>query len=88
MRRLKTDRIDLYQLHNAKIAIARDDAFECLDDLKRQGLIGNYGVALGPRIGWREEGVLAIEERNIATIHMIFSLLEQVPGRELMSLAA
>ena len=89
LRRLETDRVDIYHLHNAKIeSLVRDETFECLDDLKQQGLIGHYGVALGPRIGWGDEGEFAIRERGIATIHMIFNLLEQVPGRELMSLAA
>ena len=87
LRRLGTDYVDLYQLHNPKMdALTRDDTFACLDDLQQAGKIRHYGVALGPRIGWRDEGARAIETRSIATIHMIFNLLEQVPGKELIEL--
>ena len=33
---------------------------ERLEKLKRQGKIKYWGIALGPAIGWREEGVAAI----------------------------
>jgi len=82
LRRLKRDRIDFYQLHNPKMeTIDRDETFACLEDLQREGKIRSYGVALGPAIGWEEEGVKAARERRIAGMQIIYNLLEQDPGR-------
>ncbi len=88
LRRLGTDRIDLYQLHNPRMdAIRSDDCFETLETLKAEGKIRHYGVALGPAIGWREEGDLAIESRHIASLQTVYNLLEQDPGRAFMAAA-
>src|ERR687892_587682 len=88
LRRLRTDRVDLYQLHNPRMdAIASDETFEALEDLKGEGKIRHYGVALGPAIGWREEGLRAIETRGIASIQTVYNLLEQDPGRDLIAAA-
>jgi aryl-alcohol dehydrogenase-like predicted oxidoreductase len=82
LRRLGTDRIDLYQLHNPRIEpILADDLWEALLDLQREGKVRELGVALGPAIGWVEEGNRAIDERPIATLQTVFNLLEQEPGR-------
>ncbi|MBI2724215.1 MAG: aldo/keto reductase [Chloroflexi bacterium] len=82
LRRLRRDSIDFYQLHNPKMsAIESDDAFATLDDLVREGKVRSYGVALGPAIGWLEEGVRAARERNIAGMQIIYNMLEQDPGR-------
>lgn len=82
LRRLKRDRIDFYQLHNPKMdTIARDETFATLEDLKREGKVRAYGVALGPAIGWEDEGVRAARERDIAGMQIIYNLLEQDPGR-------
>jgi len=88
LRRLGTDRIDLYQLHNPRMdAIDSDETFEALDELKREGKILHYGVALGPAIGWREEGLRALDERGLTSIQTVYNLLEQEPGRELIAAA-
>lgn len=82
LRRLKRDRIDFYQLHNAKMdTIERDETFACLDDLVREGKVRSYGVALGPALGWEAEGVKAAKERDIAGLQIIYNMLEQDPGR-------
>jgi aryl-alcohol dehydrogenase-like predicted oxidoreductase len=88
LRRLNTDRIDCWQLHNPKMdAIERDDLWQTLDDLRREGKILSYGVALGPRIGWREEGLRALRERRVPSIQIIHNLLEQDPGADLVEAA-
>ncbi|MCA3749210.1 MAG: aldo/keto reductase [Rubrobacter sp.] len=88
LRRLQTDYIDFLQLHNAKMdAIENDRLFELLEELKREGKIRTYGVALGPAIGWLEEGVRAMRERNVDGVQMIYNILEQDPGRELIRTA-
>ncbi len=89
LRRLGTDHLDLYQLHNPRLeAIDSDECFATLEELRTEGKIGHYGVALGPAIGWRDEGLRAIRERQIASVQTVYNLLEQDPGRDLMAAAA
>jgi aryl-alcohol dehydrogenase-like predicted oxidoreductase len=81
LRRLGTDRIELYQLHNTRIEpILADDLWAELEQLRAQGKILELGVALGPAIGWVEEGVRAIGERPIVSLQTVFNVLEQEPG--------
>src|SRR5215510_1593494 len=55
--RLGTDRIDLLQLHNPRIEpIVDDDLWDTLLELKSEGKVRELGVALGPAIGWVQEG--------------------------------
>jgi aryl-alcohol dehydrogenase-like predicted oxidoreductase len=89
LRRLGTDRVELYQLHNPRMdAIDAEDCFATLEDLRSEGKIRQYGVALGPAIGWRDEGLRAIAARDIASVQTVYNLLEQDPGRDLMAAAA
>ena len=89
LRRLGTDHLDLYQLHNPRRdAIDSDECFATLDQLRAEGKIAQYGVALGPAIGWREEGLRAVSNRRIASVQTVYNLLEQDPGREFMATAA
>ena len=63
--RLATDHIDVLQLHNIRMEQVDDDAlWETLEDLRAEGKVKEYGVALGPAIGWLGEGVRAIRKRN------------------------
>lgn len=83
LRRLKTDYVDIYQMHNARMAQIDDDAlWALLEDFKREGKVRMYGVALGPAIGWLYEGVDAVVKRNCATLQIIWNILEQFPGNE------
>ena len=82
LRRLATDRIDLLQLHNIRMEQVDDDGlWETLEDLRTEGKLRHYGVALGPAIGWLGEGVRTIRRRNPAVVQHIFNLLEQHPGK-------
>jgi aryl-alcohol dehydrogenase-like predicted oxidoreductase len=86
LERLGTDYVDLYQLHNPRMdAIADDDLFETLEDLRAEGKLRHYGIALGPAIGWRDEGMRAIEERRIASVQTVYNVLEQDPGRDFLA---
>ncbi|MBX8643308.1 MAG: aldo/keto reductase [Thermoplasmata archaeon] len=84
LRNLGTDYIDLYQLHNPKMdAIENDELFAELEHLVDENIIRAYGVALGPAIGWKEEGLKAIRERGISTLQSVYNILEQEPGLSL-----
>ena len=88
LKRLGTDYIDFLQLHNTKMDAIEDDAlFSLMEEFEREGKIRAYGVALGPKIGWLEEGERAMRERNVAGVQMIYNLLEQDPGRALLEAA-
>jgi aryl-alcohol dehydrogenase-like predicted oxidoreductase len=88
LKRLDTDYIDLLQLHNTKMdAVENDALFELMEEFKAEGKIRAYGVALGPKIGWLEEGVKAMRERNVSGVQMIHNVLEQDPGRALIEAA-
>jgi len=82
LKRLKTDRIDLLQLHNIRMEQVTDDAlWKTLEQLKGTGKVRYYGIALGPAIGWMYEGINAIRERKITSMQHIYNMLEQYPGR-------
>jgi aryl-alcohol dehydrogenase-like predicted oxidoreductase len=86
--RLGTDYIDFLQLHNTKMdAIENDDLFALMEEFEVEGKVRAYGIALGPKIGWLEEGVKAMREHDIAGAQMIYNILEQDPGRGLIETA-
>ncbi len=88
LRRLETDYIDLYQAHNIKLAdLERDELFETLEQLQFEGKIRHYGVALGPDIGWVEEGEYTLTQRQVASAQVIYSIMEQDPAKHFMRLA-
>ena len=83
LRRLETDYIDLYQIHNPKMtALERDDLFETLEQLQFDGKIRYFGAALGPDIGWFEEGEASMRDRHVDSMQMIYSIIEQDPARD------
>lgn len=82
LRRLGTDHIDLYQLHNPRIDAIRDEELWTeLEKMRADGLVREIGVALGPAIGWVTEGREAIRDRPIASLQTVMNVLEQEPGR-------
>ena len=88
LKRLKTDRIDLLQLHNIRMEQIYDDAlWTTCENLKASGKVRYYGIALGPAIGWLYEGVNTIRERDVTSVQHIYNILEQHPGRAMQEAA-
>jgi aryl-alcohol dehydrogenase-like predicted oxidoreductase len=88
MNRLNVDHVDVYSLHNPKMsAIQNDELFMSLDRLVKDGKIRSHGVALGPAIGWKEEGLAAMQKRNITCLQTVYNILEQDPGRTFLDVA-
>jgi aryl-alcohol dehydrogenase-like predicted oxidoreductase len=88
LRRLRTDYIDLYQIHNPRnTTLDQDELFETLEQLQFEGKIRYYGVALGPDIGWFEEGETAMRRRHVDSAQIIYSILEQEPARDFFPIA-
>ncbi|OGW85277.1 MAG: hypothetical protein A3C35_04930 [Omnitrophica bacterium RIFCSPHIGHO2_02_FULL_46_11] len=83
LRRLKTDYIDLYQLHNPKLEMIQDaSVFSVLDQLKKEGKIRHAGISI--HLG--KEGIAAIQNKSPETIQAIYNLLDQRIRTELMPL--
>jgi aryl-alcohol dehydrogenase-like predicted oxidoreductase len=89
LRRLERDHIDLLQLHNVRIEPVREDAlWDELAKLRAEGKVRELGVALGPAIGWVDEGLESLRARPIVSLQTVFNLLEQEPGRTFAAEAA
>lgn len=73
LRRLKTDHIDLYQLHRPALDIPQDETLRALDDLVRQGKVRYIGCSTFP--AWMVMEALAISERQ----HLARFISEQPP---------
>ncbi|MEN4099429.1 MAG: aldo/keto reductase [Anaerolineaceae bacterium] len=61
LRRLQTDRIDLYQLHRPSQIVPQDETLRALDDLVRAGKVVYIGASTHP--AWMVMEALAISEK-------------------------
>jgi aryl-alcohol dehydrogenase-like predicted oxidoreductase len=85
LERLQTDHLDMYGLHNPKLRHIRDDSiFNTLDSFIADESIKTYQVALGPAIGWTQEGLEAMDRPNVSAVQTVYNIIEQTPGNELM----
>lgn len=74
LRRLQTDHVDLYQLHNPPADLLRDgEVFAALDALRSAGKVRHYGVAC--RTG--EDGLLALRRPGVSAVQVKLNLLDQ-----------
>jgi len=85
LERLQTDHLDMYGLHNPKLRHIRDNSiFDVLDRFIADESIKTYQVALGPAIGWTQEGLEAMDRPNVSAVQTVYNIIEQTPGNELM----
>lgn len=84
LERLQTDYLDLYQLHNPNLEmLMKDDLFEPLERLKREGKIRYFGISIHvPR-----EGIEAIHLGRVDTLQLIYNFIDQRAASELLPLA-
>ena len=88
LKRLETDYVDLWMLHNPRMdAIQSNDVFALLEQLKGEGKIRSYGASLGPAIGGTEHGDEVLRTRELDALQIIYNALEQDPGRRFFPLA-
>ncbi len=82
LHRLKTDYIDLYQLHGGTIDDPIDEVIEAFGQLKGQGKIRQYGLSsIRPNV-IREY----IKRSNIISVMMQYSLLDRRPEESCLDL--
>jgi aryl-alcohol dehydrogenase-like predicted oxidoreductase len=75
LQRLKTDYIDLLQLHNPPPDVIEngDEILECLDRLKQEGKVRAFGVSAQTP----EHGLLAIKHLKPASLQVNFNMLDR-----------
>lgn len=73
LRRLQTDRIDLYQLHRPVMDLPQEETMRALDDLVRQGKVIYVGCSTFP--AWKVMEGLAVSEKY----HLARFVSEQPP---------
>jgi aryl-alcohol dehydrogenase-like predicted oxidoreductase len=89
LRRLQTDRIDLYQLHRPDFDVPIDETLGALTDLVRQGKVCYVGSSTAP--AWKVlEGVLVAELKGLVpfvTEQPPYNLLDRRVENELVPMA-
>ena len=74
LRRLRTDHVDLYQLHNPPAELMTDQTtYEVLDGLKAEHKIDHYGVSIHEPV----EAMLCLEAGKPEVLQIPFSLFRQ-----------
>lgn len=84
LRRLRTDYIDVYQLHNPTIAdLEREEIQDAMATLQNLGKIRVWGVS----VTTPSEGIEIIRRGWGYTLQVLYNILNQSPERELLPLA-
>lgn len=82
LKRLKTDYIDLYQLHGGTIEDPIDETIEAFEELIKEGLIRYYGISsIRPNVIRQY-----VKKSNIVSVMMQYSMLDRRPEEELLQL--
>lgn len=83
LKRLDTDYVDLYQLHNPEPEHLTDKLFSVLTRLQEQGKIRHYGISLNSRY----EGAEILADKPFASVQTIYNLLDQQAATKVFPLA-
>ncbi|MEO8382714.1 MAG: aldo/keto reductase [Acidobacteriota bacterium] len=84
LKRLRTDYIDLYQLHNPTLDdLRRDDLHEAMGRLQEAGKIRYWGVS----ISTPEDGLEIVRNGWGYALQVLYNVLNQAPAEELFPLA-
>jgi aryl-alcohol dehydrogenase-like predicted oxidoreductase len=84
LRRLRTDYVDLYQLHNPTIAdLEREEIQEAMEMLQSLGKIRFWGVS----VSLPQDGLEIIRRRWGYALQVLYNVLNQAPAAELFPLA-
>ena len=84
LERLRTDYVDLYQLHNPPdTLVEQGEVFEILGDLKDEGIIRHFGISIHNP----SEGLVAMKQAEIASIQVVYNILNQRAAEQLFPAA-
>jgi aryl-alcohol dehydrogenase-like predicted oxidoreductase len=82
LRRLRTDYIDLYQLHGGTLADPIEETIEAFEQLKREGLIRYYGISsIRPNVITEY-----MSQSNLVSVMSQYSILDRRPEEEVLPL--
>ena len=85
LERLKTDYIDIYQLHNPPLKLIENPAsYELLQELKREGKIRTWGISIFDPI----EGLTALKVAHPDCLQVVYNIFSPKAGEELLPRAA
>lgn len=75
LKRLEIDYLDLYQLHGGTIDDPIDETIEAFEELKKEGLIREYGISsIRPNVIRKY-----VEQSSIVSVMMQYSILDRRP---------
>lgn len=84
LKRLQTDTIDLYQLHNPTVdVIEQGEVWELLERRKKEGKIRYLGVSINKV----EEGIAAVKGGRSDAVQVEYNIFAQEPAEEVFPLA-
>ena len=84
LKRLRSDYIDLYQVHNPTLEdLRRDEIQDAMERLQDAGKVRFWGVS----ISTPEEGIEIIQRGWAHALQVLYNVLNQAPARELFPLA-
>lgn len=73
LKRLKTDYVDVYQLHSPPIDIlSNDESLRAFEDLKKQGKVKALGISVRAPL----DGVIAIESGYFESVQVNFNVID------------
>ncbi len=80
LERLRTDYIDIYQLHNPPLKlIERPDTYQVLKELKREGKIRAWGISIFDPV----EGLTALKITQPDCLQVVYNIFSPKPAEEL-----
>jgi aryl-alcohol dehydrogenase-like predicted oxidoreductase len=84
LKRLRTDYIDLYQVHNPTLdELRREEIQDAMERLQDAGKIRFWGVS----VSTPEEGIEVVQHGWAHALQVLYNVLNQAPARELFPLA-
>jgi aryl-alcohol dehydrogenase-like predicted oxidoreductase len=84
LKRLRTDYIDLYQVHNPTLdELRREEIQDAMERLQDAGKIRFWGVS----VSTPEEGIEVVQRGWAHALQVLYNVLNQAPARDLFPLA-
>jgi aryl-alcohol dehydrogenase-like predicted oxidoreductase len=82
LKRLETEAIDVYQLHNPPLELVEEGSiFDVLKVLQTEGKIRHFGISIHDS----QEGLVAIEQGPVESIQVVYNLFDRRPEAALFS---
>lgn len=85
LRQLRSDYVDLFQLHSPPGSVLeQDEVFDAMEAFRRQGKIRCYGISAGTT----DEAIACLERRRMSALQIEFNLLHRDAAAKLLGAAS